>query len=97
MRVAFISTYPPIECGIATYTGFLVKVLSSTPNEFYLVSQYGVKGKNVSQAYDVKYDDLAKKIFDMTAKFTPDLVYIQHEYGLYGELNGIAILELIIN
>lgn len=95
MRVAFISTYPPIECGIAAYTDFLVKALSSTSNEFYIISQYGAKGKNVSPAYDVKDGDIAKKIFDMTVKFTPDLVHIQHEYGLYGEMDGIAVLELI--
>ncbi len=27
MRIGFISTYPPIECGIATYTQYLTDVL----------------------------------------------------------------------
>lgn len=95
MRIAFVSTYPPIECGIAAYTDFLIKALSSTPNELYVVSQYGAKGDNVSATYDAKDGDLSKKIFDMTVKFTPDLVHLQHEYGLYGEMDGIAVLDLI--
>lgn len=95
MRIAFVSTYPPIECGIATYTNFLVDAMSSTPNELQVVSQYGASGANVYPAYNPMDGDLSKKIFDMTVKLTPDIVHLQHEYGLYGEMNGIAVLDLI--
>lgn len=95
MRIAFVSTYPPIECGIATYTDFLVKALMLTPNELHVISQYGAKGTNVSAAYDAKDGDLSKKIFDMTVKVTPDIVHLQHEFGLYGEMDGIAVLDLL--
>ena len=61
MRIAFISTYPPIECGIGTYTDFLVKAMEQTPNELHVISQYGAKGSNVSPAYDLQDGDLAKK------------------------------------
>jgi 1,2-diacylglycerol 3-alpha-glucosyltransferase len=27
---------------------------------------------------------------------TPDLMHIQHEYGLYGAQSGVAVLELIL-
>ena len=95
MRIAFISTYPPIECGIGTYTDFLVKAMEQTPNELHVISQYGAKGDNVTPAYGPQDGDLAKKIFDMTVKVTPDIVHIQHEFGLYGEMDGIAVLDLI--
>ncbi len=95
MRVAMISTYPPIECGIATYTGFLIDALKTTTNEFNVISQHGAMGNNVYPAYEPMDSDLSKKIFDMTVRLTPDIVHIQHEYGLYGELNGIAVLDLI--
>ena len=95
MRIALVSTYPPIECGIATYSNFLVNAMRETSNELHVISQYGAKGKAVYPAYCAKQGDIAKKIFDMTMRFTPDVVHIQHEYGLFGEMNGIAILDLI--
>ena len=95
MRIAHISTYPPIECGIATYTQFLVDAMEKTANEIYIISQYGASGKNVAPAYDPTDGDLVSKIYSMTIKFTPDVIHFQHEFGLYGELNGIAILDLI--
>ncbi|MFC1498247.1 glycosyltransferase [Verrucomicrobiota bacterium] len=95
MRIAHISTYPPIECGIGTYTQFFVDAMEKTPNEIHVISQYGARGKDVSPAYDSGDGDLARKIFNMTIRFTPDIIHFQHEFGLYGEMNGIAILDLI--
>jgi len=95
MRVAVISTYPPIECGIGTYTQFLTDELLKTPNEIVIVSQHGARGDAVFPVYNADDSDPAKEIFDITMKLTPDIVHIQHEYGLYGELDGIAVLDLI--
>lgn len=95
MRIALVSTYPPIECGIATYSKFLVNAMKATSNELHVISQYGAQGESVYPAYCSKQGDIAKKIFDMTMRFTPDVVHIQHEYGLFGEMDGIAILDLI--
>jgi glycosyltransferase involved in cell wall biosynthesis len=95
MRIALVSTYPPIECGIATYSKFLVNAMKSTSNELHVISQYGAQGEGVYPAYCSKQGDIAKKIFDMTMRFTPDVVHIQHEYGLFGEMDGIAVLDLI--
>ena len=95
MRVAVISTYPPVECGIGTYTQFLTDELAKTPNEIFIVSQHGARGDSVFPVYNADDPDPAKEIFDITMKLTPDIVHIQHEYGLYGELDGIAVLDLI--
>jgi len=95
MRIVFVSNYPPIECGIATYTSFLVEALALAPGELHIVSQYGAEGRHVYPSYDPNDDGIARKIFNAVIKVTPDLVHIQHEFGLYGELEGIAILELI--
>ncbi len=95
MRIAFISTYPPIECGIGTYTQFLTDIMEKTPNEVNIISQHGAYGPNVFPAYNQGETGIGKKIFEMTAKMTPDLVHIQHEFALYGESEGISVLDLI--
>jgi glycosyltransferase involved in cell wall biosynthesis len=95
MRIAYVSTYPPIECGIATYTDFLVQAMARTPNELHVISQNGAMGKHVHGVYDPESGSIAHSIFNMTVKFTPDIIHIQHEFGLYGEFDGIAVLDLI--
>jgi glycosyltransferase involved in cell wall biosynthesis len=91
MRVVFVSTYPPIECGIGTYTGFLVEALTKLPNEIHIVSQYGAEGRHVYPSYYPGEGGIARKIFNAVNRVTPDIVHIQHEFDLYGELDGIIV------
>ena len=95
MRVLFVSTYPPIECGIGTYTSFLAEALARTPTELHIISQYGAEGRHVYPSYSPNDEGIARRIFNAAVNVTPDIVHIQHEFGLYGELDGIAVLELI--
>jgi len=95
VRVLFVSTYPPIECGIGTYTSFLAEALARTPTELHIISQYGAEGRHVYPSYSPSDGGIAQRIFNAAVKVTPDIVHIQHEFGLYGELDGIAVLELI--
>lgn len=96
MRIGFISTYPPIECGIATYTQYLTDALTKLHNEVYVVSHMGGNGKNVFPAFDYEDGDLAEKAFSMMMRLTPDIVHIQHEFGLFGKHFGVAVIPLII-
>jgi len=41
MRIGIISTFPLIECGIGTYTSYLVEKLRKLHNQVYIVSQLG--------------------------------------------------------
>jgi len=95
LRIGIVSTYPPIECGIATYTEYLVNALRTSGSEVYIVSQFGGEGKRVYPAFHADDPDLADKIFRVMIKFTPDVVHIQHEYGLFGKAKGVNILSLI--
>jgi 1,2-diacylglycerol 3-alpha-glucosyltransferase len=95
MRIAIVSTYPPIECGLASYSQYLVESLRKTKNEIFVISQYGAIGESVIPAYNPDEHGLSKKIFDAVKKITPDIVHIQHEFGLYGDMDGIAVLDLI--
>ena len=95
MRIGLVSTYPPIECGIATYTEYLVDALRTLDNEVYVVSQFGAEGNKVYPAFHADDRDLADRIFQTMAKFTPDVVHIQHEYGLFGKPKGVNVIPLI--
>lgn len=96
MRIGFISTYPPIECGIATYTQYLTDALRDKKMDIYVVSHRGGSGKNVFVAFDYEDGDLAEKAFSMMMRLTPDIVHIQHEFGLYGKHYGVSVIPLIL-
>ncbi len=96
MRIGIISTYPPIECGIATYTQYLSDALRSLQNEVYVVSHLGGSGPQVFPAFDYDDGDLAEKAFRVMVRLTPDVVHIQHEFGLFGKHHGIAVIPLIM-
>ncbi|MBW2645407.1 MAG: glycosyltransferase [Deltaproteobacteria bacterium] len=95
MRIGMVSTFPPIECGIATYTSYLVEELKKLHNEVYIISEMGAAGERVCPAYNASDGNLAEKIFETMIKFTPDVVHIQHEYGLYGKDMGVNIIPLL--
>ena len=96
MRIAFISTYPPIECGIGTYTYYLNEALKKIHNETFVISQIGAQGENVFPIFSSESLSLAADLFNVCAKITPDVIHIQHEYGLYGSQKGIQITEFIL-
>ena len=78
MRIGFVATYPPIECGIGTYASYLKEALIPLGNEVFVISQFGAAGKNVYSVYNPFDGDIARKIYHAAARLTPDLVHIQH-------------------
>ncbi|APF19182.1 glycosyl transferase group 1 [Caldithrix abyssi DSM 13497] len=95
MRIGFISTYPPIECGIATYSQFLIDALRGLRQDVYVVSHLGGSGQQVFPVFDYEDKDLAEKAFSTMMRFSPDVVHIQHEFGLFGKHYGVQVVPLI--
>jgi glycosyltransferase involved in cell wall biosynthesis len=56
----------------------------------------GGAGPQVFPSFDYEDSDLADKAFSMMIRFTPDIVHIQHEIGLFGQNFGIAVVPLIM-
>ena len=96
MRIAYVSTYPPTECGIATYTQYLSNAVAAKGMEIRMLGQLGAKGDNVFEVYSPVDKDIAGKLFFYIERLTPDLVHVEHEFGLFGEQRGVQIIEFLI-
>ena len=95
MRVCYVSTYPPIECGIASYTKYLSEATEKLDQEVIIVSQNGAKGDYVFPVYSPLDNDIATKLFHISSKLTPDIINIQHDYNLYGTDSGVQLLDFL--
>lgn len=101
-RIAFLSTYPPRECGLATFTQDLVTALEgiggidttviAVTNEEDYVYDSKVFAK-IGQHKKADYKKAAKMLNDSDI----DLLVIEHEFGIFGGEHGNYILDLINN
>lgn len=96
MRIGYLSSYPPIECGIATYTAYLESAVHDREIETFVVAPNGAKGDRVFPTYQSGSGEFAPAVFQMLTQLTPDVVHIQHEYGLFGPNRGMEIVDLVL-
>lgn len=101
LTIGFVSTYPPRECGIATYTKNLIsyikknkqmaaiKIVAISDHENYKYPQEVVF--NIAQQNAKDYIKAAKFINQSDI----DVVSLQHEFGIFGGFNGKKILYLL--
>lgn len=96
-KIAFVSTYPPTECGLATFTEDLVNALDENAS---------VRTSVIAVTKDEKYADPRVKYTiqkeeraaygraALWANSQADLLIIEHEYGIFGGDCGDYILDL---
>ncbi|WP_026881147.1 glycosyltransferase family 4 protein [Clostridium akagii] len=102
LNVAFLSTWPPRQCGLATFTQDLVRAI----DEIALVETNVIAVNNsehreysdkviyeINQNNQGDYLELAEKLNHSKI----DLLIIEHEYGIYGGDYGDYILDLVNN
>lgn len=101
-KIAFLSTYPPRECGLATFTQDLItaldgiegidtKVIAVTNEENYVYDSKVIA--KIGQQKQADYIKTARELNNSDI----DLLVIEHEYGIYGGEHGKYILDLIDN
>ena len=96
-KIAFLSTYPPRECGLATFTEDLVTEIGKSS-----LIQVNVIAVSNNEEYSdslVKYKlrQHDRDSYLSTAQWANehvDLLVIEHEYGIYGGDCGDYILDL---
>lgn len=100
-RFLFVSTYPPTRCGIATFTesliGSLARIRVGTADNG-VIRTVADWDNSISLApeivaeIDVMTPDWARPLEAWCTGF--DLLWIQHEFGIFGPDDGGSILDL---
>ena len=102
MDIVMVTSWSPRHCGIATYSSELVGALRKVGHTVYIIchtdEEYG--GHKEADVYPVIDNSDAGwdiKVYKTIKRLKPDIVHIQHEYGLYltdGDFSG-RILTLL--
>lgn len=95
MRIGYLSSYPPLECGIATYTNYLRTAMSPRSADTFVVAPIGSEGPDVIPVYQNGSGAFAPDVYNVLMQRTPDIVHVQHEYGLFGPNRGMEIIDLV--
>jgi glycosyltransferase involved in cell wall biosynthesis len=86
MKVAWLSSWPPRHCGIATYSKELVEALQHEGCEVHIIchTDGGAPGeKHVYPVIDTNRHGWDQAVYETVKNIKPDVVHIQHEFGLY--------------
>jgi glycosyltransferase involved in cell wall biosynthesis len=95
VRTAFVSSYPPRRCGIATFTNELGRVTGDRevvvlhpPEE---ATPYPIEVHHrIRRDERLDYVEVAHRLAPCV-----DVVSIQHEYGLWGGEDGEAVIDFV--
>jgi glycosyltransferase involved in cell wall biosynthesis len=97
-RFGFVSTYPPTQCGLATFTaalrGAVVHSGSDTGSVVRLVEAPGPRPADEVVAQLVMEDStsLRRAVEELNHC---DIAIVQHEYGVYGGPDGDEVLAML--
>jgi glycosyltransferase involved in cell wall biosynthesis len=93
-EILFVTSYPPRECGIATYSQDLIKALNNKFNHSFKIRICALESENERHDYtdEIKYvlNTDHPDAFTRVAKTINDnaeisIVMIQHEFGFYAK------------
>lgn len=99
-KIVFLSTYPPRECGLATFTQDLITAMDSKgimdTNVIAVNNRenYKYDSKVIAKLEQYENDDYFKTAQKLNNSDI-DLLVIEHEYGIFGGEYGDYILDLI--
>lgn len=101
--ILVLSTYPPRECGIATYSQDLIRALNNKFRDSFTLSVCALENRHEKHIYpgQIKYildtDDcssFARLARDINKDPDISMVLIQHEFGLFAA-NEQAFLDML--
>jgi len=98
MRFGFVSTFPPTQCGLATFTAALRDaLLHSTTDEGWVVRLVDAPAPRPGDEVVAQLvaNDSASLDWAAAQLNRCDVAIMQHEYGVYGGSDGSEILHLL--
>ncbi|MGB3065953.1 glycosyltransferase [Sphingobacterium thalpophilum] len=97
-RIVIISTYPPQECGLATFTKDLKQGMELDPNvsvDVIAISKLGKEQYDQSVRFVIDRERLDSYIqAGRIINKEYDYCIVQHEYGIFGGADGIFVNHL---
>jgi glycosyltransferase involved in cell wall biosynthesis len=101
-EVAYVSTFPPRKCGIATFTADLVKSMSQL-NKLRGQTVIPIDGRRIFKSAYGKIQHKIGRDFledyqlmaDLLNSSNVDVVNLQHEFGIFGGENGDYICSFL--
>jgi glycosyltransferase involved in cell wall biosynthesis len=97
-RFGFVSTFPPTQCGLATFTAALRDaLLRSTTDEGWVIRLVDAPEPRPGDEVvaQLTANDSASLRRAAAQLNLCDVVIVQHEYGVYGGVDGSEILHLL--
>lgn len=103
-EILFICSYPPRECGIATYSQDLINAIREKFAGSFSVKIVALEAQDIGHEYapDVKYVLHTTRVEQYTAlahQVNEDanlqMIFVQHEFGLYGGKYGEYLLRFL--
>ena len=101
-KIAFIGDYLPRKCGIATFTSDVLLAVATAQPE---IQCFAVPVNDLNGGYEypeevrfeIEEQDLTSyhRAADFLNIGNPDMVSVQHEFGIYGGLAGSHLLALL--
>src|SRR4030095_13628385 len=90
--ILFITSIPPRECGIATYSNDLIKALNKTFGQSFEIQICALENDNEHHSYseNIKYilntdnsDDFIELANSINKDTSISMVVVQHEFGFF--------------
>ena len=97
LHFGLLSTYPPTQCGLATFNAALWQQLVDQPGGASVVRAVEGPERQVGREVvaHLVHDDPTSMAAAARVLNTHDVILVQHEYGIYGGLDGADVVTVM--
>ena len=96
LSYSILSTYPPTQCGLATFAAALGEGLASNGADVGVVRVADGSSTSNPRVLSELQNGVPASVAEAAARLSDcDVAIVQHEYGLYGGDDGDEVLEIL--